>query len=124
MTENLFLDARLVSSLLKDLRSQWDPDQTSTRALEPQDVEAYWSSLNDPARYKTQLERKLSPDEWRKSVHAAKVHSDTFAEFTDNRLEYDKIRHGTRLAELAFNCDEALLAPAVATLARALSRAA
>jgi energy-coupling factor transporter ATP-binding protein EcfA2 len=124
MTENLFLDARLISSLLKELRPQWDPDTTSTRSLEPDDIKAYWSTLNEPSRYKTRVEREVAADEWRKVVHAAHVLADTFSEFTDNRLEYDKIRHGTRLAQLAFEQSPDLLAPAIATLERALETAA
>jgi predicted ATPase len=96
MYENYLLHPLSIAHILNEDDTERKAEVTSA------DVEAWFSNHATDKKYFDlhTLPLTYPGADWEKTVHAAKLLADLFGELTDQRVTYQKVRHGLRLTEL------------------------
>jgi predicted ATPase len=93
MYENYLLNPQAIASVMTDIEGFRDNYVTAEK------VETWLQRNRWHKKYfeKTISEHEQTDEIWISSVHGAKVIEDLFKEFSENRVEYDKIAYGVAL---------------------------
>jgi AAA ATPase domain len=96
MYENYLLHPLSIVQVLNEDDTEREEEVTIT------DIEAWLSTNATDSKYFNRNTPTMTyPSvEWEKAVHAAKLLTDLFCELTDQRVKYQKVRHGLKLTEL------------------------
>jgi hypothetical protein len=93
MYENYLLDADSISSVLSSLDGGHSADYAAIRVQALLDDECQREANFSP------LARPDAGDEWRNTIHAAKVLKAIFGNLSEHRIRYDKVRDGETLTK-------------------------
>ncbi|OKH35014.1 hypothetical protein NIES2101_38085 [Calothrix sp. HK-06] len=101
MYENYLLNPQAISAVLSQLDLG---DLPGTKAITAQDVEQW---IKDKSCDKKYIDEKIATasnqPQWLEHVHGAKVLEDIFSNLSDNRVCFDKVKHGVLLTEWIIN---------------------
>jgi predicted ATPase len=96
MYENYLLHPLIIAHVLNEDDTESEAEVTIT------DIEAWLSAHAIDGKYFDRNTPTMTypSGDWENAVHAAKLLTDLFGELTDQRVTYQKVRHGIKLTEL------------------------
>jgi len=89
MYENYLLNPHAIAAVASQIEGFRDPPVT------PEEVR-HWLQSNHSLHIS---EAERTANEWVRNVHGAKLLADIFKDFSEGRVEYDKVRYGVALTE-------------------------
>ncbi len=95
MYENYLLNPNAISSIMSQIEGFRDSPVT------PKEVELWLQCNCSDKKYcdSNISESERTGDEWMQNVHGAKLLETIFKEFSERRIEYDKVKYGVALTE-------------------------
>ncbi|MDR7305294.1 AAA family ATPase [Rhodoferax saidenbachensis] len=96
MYENYLIDCQAVCAVINE------EDTTRMAPLLEETVKSWLTDHGANSKFfpKTGASSNFGTEEWNRDVHGGKILQDLFGEFTEQRVRYDKVRHGEKLTTL------------------------